>query len=246
MKFTEDSLIVAPTPLRLAEELAGWFYALALEQTLHNKNFNIAISGGSTPVLFFNHLAAKYGHHIDWNKIHIFWADEKCVPPTSNISNFKNAQTNLLNKIEIPDDNVHRIKGEDDQEIEAARYTSVITEYVPLKDDIPCFDLILLGIGDDGHTASIFSGQDKLIFSGNLVEPSINPQNDQKRITLTPYLINNAKKVAFQVTGLSKADIITDVIHHADKKIHPASHINPINGDMYWFLDAGSAKDLFV
>lgn len=246
MKFTEDSLFVAPTPLRLAEELAGWFYSIVLEHTLHNRNFNLAMSGGSTPVLFFNHLAAKHGHHIDWSKIHFFWADERCVPPTSNISNFKNVQTNLLSKINIPEENIHRIFGENEPEEEAVRYSKIVSEIVPKKDDIPCFDLILLGIGDDGHTASLFSGQEKLIFSGNLVEHSINPQNDQKRITLTPYLINNAAKVAFHVTGLAKSDIISDVINKADQKIHPASHIKPVNGQMYWFLDAGAAKGLFV
>ena len=246
MKFTEDSLFVAPTPLRLAEELAGWFYSIALEHTLHNRTFHLAMSGGSTPVLFFNHLAAKYGHHIDWSKIHIFWADERCVPPTSNISNFKNVQNNLLSKINIPEENIHRIHGENDPEEEAIRYGKVIAEFVPMKDDIPHFDLILLGIGDDGHTASLFSGQEKLFFSGNMAETSINPQNDQRRITLTPYLINNAARVAFHVTGLSKADIICDVLNHPDQKMHPASHIKPVHGDMYWFLDAGASKGLFV
>jgi 6-phosphogluconolactonase/glucosamine-6-phosphate isomerase/deaminase len=103
MKYTEDCLFVAPTPVKLAEEIAGWFYAQVAEQTSLNGSFCVAISGGNTPILFFTKLAEKYGNLIDWEKVHIFWADERCVPQTSNESNFKIAHTNLLSKIAIPD-----------------------------------------------------------------------------------------------------------------------------------------------
>jgi 6-phosphogluconolactonase len=245
MKFTEDSLFVAPTPLRLAEELAGWFYSQIFEKTNHSKQFHVAISGGSTPILFFNHLAAKYGHHIDWTYVHFFWVDERCVPPSSNDSNYKNAQTNLLSKINIPESNIHRIKGENIPTKEATRYAEELASTVNLKDGIPCFDLILLGMGDDGHTASLFPGQDNLFFSGNLVEASENPKTGQKRVTLTPYCINNALKVVFQVTGISKSGVVCDILQKNQvSNNYPAKQIKPSNGDLYWFLDAGASKGL--
>lgn len=247
MKFTEDSLFVAPTPLRLAEELAGWFYSQMLENINHSKPFYVAISGGSTPVLLFNHLAEKFGHLVNWESIHFFWADEKCVPPTHNESNYKNAQVNLLNKIGIPESNIHRIKGENDPEKEAARYADEIASIVPMYDDIPRFDLIMLGMGDDGHIASLFPGQVELIFSGNLVEASENPKTKQKRVTLTPYCINNAAKVLFQITGLAKSAMISEIMQKApEANDYPAKQIKPSKGDLYWFLDAGAAKGLFI
>jgi 6-phosphogluconolactonase len=247
MKFTEDFLFVAPTPLKLAEELAGWFFAQVHENNDNSKLFFIAISGGSTPVLFFNHLAAKYGHRINWEQIHIFWADEKCVPPTQNESNFKNAQINLLSKIGIPEVNIHRIKGENDPEKEVARYADEIASIVPAFEEIPRFDLVLLGMGDDGHTASLFPGQESIIFSGNLVEASENPKTKQKRITLTPYCINNAAKVVFQITGLAKSAMVNEITQNVKSAFdYPAKQIKPSKGDLYWFLDTGAAKGLFT
>jgi 6-phosphogluconolactonase len=245
MKFTEDSLFVAPTPLKLAEELAGWFYAQVFENSNHSKPFYVALSGGNTPVLLFNQIAATYGHHIDWANIHFYWVDEKCVQPSQNESNFKNAHTNLLSKIVIPDSNIHRIRGESDPAKEALRYSDEIASTVPFFDEIPRFDLILLGMGDDGHTASLFPGQESEIFSGNLVEPSENPKTKQKRVTLTPYCINNAAKIVFQITGLNKSNIVSLILQKSDSlNNHPAKQIKPSKGDLYWFLDAGAAKGL--
>lgn len=243
MKFIDDFLYVAPTPIKLAEELAGWFYSQIHQPSEQNKPYCIAISGGNTPILFFNQLAAKFGHHIDWSNIHFFWADERCVSPTSNESNFRMAQINLLSKIVIPEKNIHRIRGENDPTKETLRYADEIASFVPIVDDIPKFDIIMLGMGDDGHTASLFPGQEKLIFSGNLVEESVNPHNNQHRITLTPYCINNASKVLFQITGLTKSNMVNSILLHSnDNKMYPAAHIKPVNGDLYWFLDSGASK----
>jgi 6-phosphogluconolactonase len=246
MKFIDDCLFVASTPLKLAEELAGWVFAQVTEMTSLEKPFYLAISGGNTPVLFFNHMAAKYGHYLNWNLVHFFWVDERCVVPSHNDSNFKNANIHLLSKISIPESNVHRIKGEIDQQKEADDYTSTIKSLVPLKNNIPTFDLILLGMGDDGHTASLFPDQDNVILSDKICETSVNPNTGQKRITLTPLIINNASKIAFYITGMSKAAIVNEILvkqHESDK--YPAAHIKPSTGNLYWFLDASAAKGLF-
>jgi len=246
MKFTEDSLFVAPTPVKLAEELSGWFFAQALKLSEGDSSFCVAISGGNTPILFFNHLAAKYGHNIDWNKIHFFWADERCVAPSHNDSNYKSAHVNLLSKISINEYNIHRIKGEGDPKQEAENYKNEILSVLPLENNLPKFDLIMLGMGDDGHTASLFPKQDNLLHSKNICETSVNPSTGSNRITLTPKCINNAAKVVFQITGMAKSNIVNDILlKRAGYKDYPAAHIKPGSTNLYWFLDAGAAKGLF-
>ncbi len=246
MKFTEDSLFVAPTPIKLAEELSGWFFAQALEFSEREKSFFVAISGGNTPVLFFNHLAAKYGHDINWKKIHFFWADERCVAPSNNDSNYKSAHVNLLSKIPIPEKNVHRMKGEGDPQKEAQNYINEILSILPSENNLPKFDLIMLGMGDDGHTASLFPIQEKILNSKNICEASVNPSTGLNRITLTPICINNASKVVFQITGMSKSNIVNDILlKRPGYKEYPAAHIKPVSNNLYWFLDAGAAKGLF-
>lgn len=246
MRFSENSLFVAPTPVKLAEELAGWFYSQVFNHSNASKQYYIALSGGTTPVLFFNYLASYYGNYIDWSRIHFFWADERCVSPDDNDSNYKTAYVNFLSKINIPASQVHRIRGEEDPEQEAERYAQEIRSVVPEEDNIPRFDLILLGMGSDGHTASLFPHQSELLSSEKLVETSENPVTHQRRITLTPRLINNAAKVVFQVTGFAKAGIVGEILQQKPESAqYSASKIKPLRGDLYWFIDAGAAKELF-
>jgi 6-phosphogluconolactonase len=246
MRFSENSLFVAPTPLKLAEELAGWFYSQVFNHTNEAKQYYIALSGGSTPVLFFNYLANYYAQFIDWKRIHFFWADERCVPPDDNESNYKTAYINFLSKIDIPSSNIHRIRGEFNPQAEASRYADEIMSTVPLENNIPRFDLILLGMGSDGHTASIFPEQSQLFNKRDIVSDSYNSLAQQKRITMTPYLINNAAKIVFQVTGFAKAAIVTQILQQQNgAEQYSAYKIKPINGDLYWFIDAGAAKELF-
>lgn len=246
MKFTEDSLFIAPTPVRLSEELAGWFFAQVSELSSREKPYCIAISGGNTPILFFNHLAAKYGNKINWQKLHFFWADERCVHPSHHESNYLSAYNNLLSKISIPQSNIHRMKGEGNPVEEANNYISDILSVVNIENDLPKFDLILLGMGDDGHIASLFPKQE-IINSKKICDASLNPSTKQTRITLTPLCINNADKVVFQVTGMIKSNIVNEILlKHSGYTDYPAAHIKPKNGNLYWFLDAGAAKGMFT
>jgi 6-phosphogluconolactonase len=246
MKFTEDSLFVSPTPVKLAEELSGWFFAQFQELAENKKSFYVAISGGNTPILFFNHLASRYSQSLNWKNIHFFWADERCVPPAHNDSNYKTANINLLSKIPIPLGNIHRIKGEGNIPNEVENYRNEILSLVPCVNNLPEFDLIMLGMGDDGHTASLFPKQEDLLHSKNICEESVNPATGLKRITLTPACINNAGKVVFQITGLAKSNIVNDILlKRASYKDYPAAHIKPVSNNLYWFLDAGAAKGLF-
>lgn len=246
MKFSDNSLFVAPTPLKLAEELAGWFYSQVFNHSNASKQYYIALSGGTTPVLFFNYLASYFGPYIDWNRIHFFWVDERCVAPDDNDSNYKTAYVNFLSRVSVPASQIHRIRGEADPVEEAMRYAEEIRSVVPMEDELPRFDLILLGLGSDGHTASLFPPQADWDGSDKLVAVTANPATHQRRITLTPRLINNAAKVVFQVTGFAKANIVGEILQHQPEAAkYSASRINPSRGDLYWFIDAGAAKELF-
>lgn len=227
---------------RTPEEEANLFAKRLMLWTDENKQsfYHIALSGGHTPALLFNLLADKYKESMSWQKIHLWWGDERMVPPDDMESNYRIANELLISKINIPDSHIHRIRGEADPAEEVKRYAAEIESTVPLKDQIPDFDLIILGLGEDGHTASIFPGQDDLIKSGQLTAISSHPVTSQVRITLTIKAINNAKKVAFLVTGITKAKMLGKILHHhKDAVTYPAAHIRPVQ-ELHWFIDKAS------
>lgn len=207
------------------------------------KNFSVALSGGSTPLELFSYLAEKQKDIQEWQHIHFFWVDERMVPAEDKESNFGNAYKLLLEKINIQNENIHPIRGEAEAESEAARYSCEVVSYVREMDSLPNFDLVILGLGQDGHTASIFPNQLDLIYSNRVCETAEHPKTGQQRITLSGKTINNARNVAFLVTGANKASIVGEIINQTgDYDKYPAAHINPESGRLYWFLDADAAK----
>lgn len=217
---------------------------------LHNlikKNgaIHIALSGGSTPKIVFNELASEYRDLIPWADVHLYWGDERCVPPTDAESNYRMTKEHLLDAIEIPEANVHRIKGEEEPEEEARRYASVLRQNVPLHGDLPQFDLVILGMGDDGHTASVFPHQIELWDSPNLCEVAVHPDSGQKRITLTGGVINQAGHVAFLVTGSNKSERLREILDkEGNYHQYPASLVAPDSGELLWFLDKAAASEI--
>jgi 6-phosphogluconolactonase len=208
---------------------------------LEKKEIFLSLSGGSTPEIIYKYLSADYKHKIDWRKVHLFWGDERCVPPDREQSNYGMIKKYLLNFIDIPEKNVHPVDGENDPEKEAVRYSEVIKKIVPLKNGFPVFDLVMLGLGDDGHTASIFPDQMQILISKNICEVAVHPSTEQKRITLSGTVINNARKVIFLITGKSKATIVKQVLEAKSKKF-PAEFIHPINGKLEFYLDSDAAS----
>ena len=209
-----------------------------------NGNVYIALSGGSTPKLLFALLAEEpYKNKIDWAKVHLFWGDERCVPPDHADSNYKMTYEQLLSRIKIPQGNIHRVLGEKDPREEAKRYASEIISHLPKENNLPVFDLVMLGMGDDGHTLSIFPHEMELLTSKNLCEVALHPTSGQKRVTLTGDITNNAKTIAFLVTGKSKAEKIFE-IHKQQKdwKKYPAAYIRPTHGKLYWYMDQEAAE----
>ena len=224
---------------QFADQLMSW-----VEQHTGN-SFNLAISGGKTPDLLFSVLALKFADSLLWQKVHFWWVDERMVPPSDPESNFGVAQKLLFSQISIPEENIHRIKGENAPEAEALYYSSLIQKNLPQQNDWPVFDLILLGMGDDGHTASIFPDQMYLLNSDRICEVATHPQSGQKRVTLTGRAIAHAMKVCFLITGLNKAERLSEIWGNPERaKALPTAQIQPENGLLMWFLDQAAANHI--
>jgi 6-phosphogluconolactonase len=217
-----------------------------IDSLLKTKNkVNIALSGGNTPKLVFRVLVTLYKDKLSWEKINIFWGDERCVPPDDKESNYRMTKKFLLSRIQIPSENIFRIKGEDNPEQEAKRYSEVIKNNLPVKNSLPQFDIVLLGLGEDGHTASIFPDQIKLIESDKICEVALHPESQQKRITLTGRVINNSKKIYFLVAGKSKLFAVGTILNKTGDYLKlPGSHIKPFDGELCWFLDKEVASGI--
>lgn len=228
------------------EALAQTFAAILikdLDRIEPDHYYTIALSGGSTPEYIFHYLSENYADRISWEKLLVFWGDERCVPPEDGESNYRMAYENLLQNVPIPDANIFRIKGEDDPATEARQYSELVSSMVPEYKGIPQFDLMLLGLGDDGHTASIFPDRPDLFTTSQLFEVAVRPGTKQKRITATGRLINNSSKVYYIVTGKGKASIVAEIIGgKSGSVLYPASRVMPASGHLVWMLDTAAAS----
>jgi 6-phosphogluconolactonase len=216
---------------------------LKLTQESNQKIFDIALSGGNSPKVLFKKLAEEYADTIPWERIHLWWGDERCVPPDDEQSNYKMTVDYLISGISIPKENIHRIKGENDPEPEAARYSKEMEEMLNSRGKDPVFDLILLGLGDDGHTASIFPDQLELFEDDSSCAVAQHPITGQKRITITGNVLNNANRIFFLVVGKNKSMRVSEIMNDNEAaKLLPAYYISPKNGELIWFLDEEAAS----
>jgi len=233
-----QNLHIFENPEKLATQFAGQLMSWAENHS--GDRFHLAISGGSTPNLLFSVLAEKYTNSPLWQKIHFWWVDERMVPPDHSESNYRVANNLLFSKVTILKENIHRIKGENNPDEEAHSYSIQIEDNLLQKNEWPAFDLILLGMGDDGHIASIFPDQMNLLESDQICAVTTHPVSGRKRVTLTGKVINNAAKICFLVTGSGKAERLTEISNYPDlARLLPASHI--LNAE--WFIDE-SAKQI--
>ena len=231
------------TPYETAERLAMDFIRFVENMLIFREYLYIGLSGGNTYTLMYEILSREFSTSVKWEKIHFFWVDERCVPDTSEDSNFGNAFRILFSKINIPSKNLHYIHGFEDAVNEAVRYTGEILTFVPCIDLYPGFDLLLLGIGNDGHTASLFPGQAGLFETSGICVITEHPETNQKRITLTGKSINNAASIVFLVFGKNKADIIKSIFSNdPDSYILPAKQIHQKHGKLSWYLDNEAAE----
>lgn len=226
-------------------EVAEQFSAYFVEKVATADTFHVALSGGSTPKIVFDVLAEKFADQVDWDKVHFYWGDERCVPPTDAESNYKMTVEHLFSKIDVPHENINRILGEKDPNSEAMRYANLLEIDLDRVEDTPQFDLVILGMGDDGHTASIFPHEIELWNAEDHCVVATHPDSGQKRVSINGKVINTAKEVAFLVTGTSKAEKVEAIIEKKEgSEVYPASLVNPKSGKLVWFLDEEAAAKL--
>jgi len=209
--------------------------------------FRLALSGGSTPRQLYSVLASQHARRLSWAQVEFYFSDERCVPPDQEESNFRMADDTLLRPLGIDPKQVYRIRGEDASEKAAAAYESLIRErFGTPHGEWPMFDLVLLGLGDDGHTASLFPGSPSIREAKRLVLASQSPRGVRDRITFTPPLINHARAVVFLAAGARKATAVRTALEDEaiDPMQCPVKSVQPVNGRLVWFLDQPAAAQL--
>lgn len=233
-----------------AEQTARAVADLIQEQSKQKQQlkeyYNIALSGGSTPKLLFEIMAtAPYVSSIAWDVVRLFWVDERCVAPDHVESNYKMTNEALLQHKLIKPENIFRMKGEAIPAEEALRYEELLKKELPLANGFPVFDLILLGMGDDGHTASIFPDNMDLLHTNRAVETAMHPVSGQNRITLTGKTINHAQQVVFLITGAGKATIVQTILQkQPGSQQYPAAHVGNHNQIAEFYLDEAAASEI--
>lgn len=208
--------------------------------------FLVALSGGGTPAGLYRLLASEpYRDQIDWAKTFFFWGDERCVPPDDEGSNYHQANELFLSHVPIPGENILRVKGELIPYEAASDYANILKEFAPPDSDWPRFDLILLGMGEDGHTASLFPGSEVDPASPTLAVTADYQGRPANRVTLTPRVINSAREVMFLATGEKKAVTLSRVLNDISMESqYPAQRIHPKDGRLIWLVDEGAASNL--
>ncbi len=241
----KSKIEVLPDLEALSIRAASIFVSASRNSIATKRRFAVAISGGSTPRRLYALLGSDaYRREVDWQGVHFFWADERCVPKDDEASNFRMAFDALLSKIGLPQKNIHRIKGEEAPEKAARDYEEEIRSFFG-GSERPGFDLIILGMGEDGHTASLFPGSKSLEEAVRLAIPVYLEESRKNRITLTLPVLNNADEILFLVAGPSKAVVLPEVLGGGEKKKgFPAGMIRPARGNMTWLIDQEAAGKL--
>jgi 6-phosphogluconolactonase len=225
-------IVMLPDPIAVAREAADRFVALARSAIASHGYFAVALSGGSTPQLLYEQLVTQ---PIAWPHVHVFWGDERCVSPDHPASNYGMAQRTLLSHIDIPAQNVHRLPGEIDPVQAAQHYEADLRAILGEQSR---FDLILLGLGADAHTASLFPGTPAVHEQQRWVVAQYVEKLQAHRLTLTPCIINDAANVIFLIASADKAAALQSVWHGPHDPVRfPAQSVMPTNGHLIWLVD---------
>ncbi|MGC9400096.1 MAG: 6-phosphogluconolactonase [Anaerolineae bacterium] len=233
---------IYPNTETLAEAVAQHLVTLCQRTHSERRPCTLALAGGSTPRPAYEQLARpRFSERIDWSRTHVFWGDERCVPPNDARSNYRMARETLLDHVPIPAENVHRLRGELPPEEAAAQYED---ELQAVFGDVrlPSFDLILLGLGEDGHTASLFPDTEALDVCDRRIVANYVPHLEAWRLTLTLPVINAAANVVFIVSGVRKRSILQRVLApEPETPPLPAQRVHPRDGRLIWLMDKGAA-----
>ena len=250
---TNAQIRVYSDPEELALKAARAFARYADQYVVGSGRFSVALSGGSTPKAMFSILAEDpFKDTVPWESVYFFWGDERCVPPDHQDSNYRMATESLLSRVAVPKENIFRIPAEDeDHERAANEYELALMKFfvsgkksgtAPLS-NVPRFDLVMLGMGPDGHTASLFPGTTALQVTDRVVVSNYVEKFKTFRITLTAPTINNARNVTFLAAGADKAETLKNVLEGPyQPELYPSQMIKPTNGALLWMIDHAAAK----
>ena len=241
--------VILPGIEEIAHEAANRIVKIAQEVLKQKQYFRLVLSGGSTPKRLFKILAGEpYQNQLPWDRIQFFWGDERCVAPDHSDSNYRMAREAFLNNLKIPEAHIHRLKGEaSDPNASALEYEEKIRDHFSIKKNgsPPRFDLILLGMGTDGHTASLFPDTPALEKTDRWVVANPVEKLGTTRLTMTPRIINQAVCIIFLISGSDKAPILSEVLEGPyEPKRLPSQLIQPEAGKMVWLLDRAAADRL--
>ena len=230
----------------LHRKAAGVFTKTAINATTERGRFLVALSGGNTPLQLYRLLAEEpYRKQIEWSRVHVFWGDERCVPPDDPENSYGQARKVLLDQVSIPAEGIHRIRSELEPAAAAIAYAHTLKEFASNGPDWPRFDLVLLGMGEDGHTASLFPGSEVNVPSPVLPVTAKYQDRPANRVTLTPLVFNSARQIIFLVAGRNKAKILSQVLGDAhDPVLYPVQRIHPLDGTVTWLMDEDAASML--
>ena len=244
---TDREIIICLDTKELSRKAAEQFVALARQANAANGRFSVALSGGSTPKALYSLLATgEFSEQLTWRQIHLFWGDERCVPPDHAESNFRMVEESLLSKILIPSENVHRMIGEIEPASAAAAYETELRQFFSSPPEkLLRFDLVLLGLGEDGHTASLFPHSSAVNETAHLVATTYVEKLNAHRLTLTFPVINSAAQISFLIAGQSKAAVVKEILAGQNSKA-PAARIKPNDGKLSWFITHDAACDLGI
>jgi len=242
---SNPKVLVLDTPEQVAHAAAKRFVDCSVESIRGHGSFAVALAGGSTPRSTYELLATdEFKSLVDWSRVHLFFGDERMVPPDSDDSNYRMVNDALISRVAIPAANVHPIVSDTTPQKSAESYEAELEKFFG-KVEWPRFDLILLGMGVDGHTASLFPGSSTLLEQSRQVVATRHPQTGQDRVTLSLPAINHSARVMFVVTGKEKAATLARVMRSdaADDEL-PAQKIRPVNGILEWLVDRAAAAAL--
>lgn len=230
---------------KLSHHAASILIKQAAQSILERDQFLVALNGGGTPTRLFQLLATDFRDKVDWKKVHVFWGDERCVPPDEAGSSYGQARDVLLSRVPIAESNIHRIKGELTPVEASKEYSLILKEFASPPLVWPRFDLVYLGMGEDGHTASLFPGSPVNVSEAALPVTAHYQDRPANRVTLTQLVFNSALMIVFMATGEKKAITLAEVLSDRyNPKLYPAQRIDPKAGKLIWLVDEDAAGKL--
>lgn len=230
---------------RLSRHAANLFIEKSNKSIRERNRFLVALNGGGTPTRLFQLLATDYRGQIDWSNVHVFWGDERCVPPDDTGSNYHQANEHFLSKVSLPENNVHRVLGELDPAVASKKYAETLKAFAESNFDFPRFDLAYLGMGENGHTASLFPHSPVQVNEPVIAVTANYQDRPANRVTLTQLVFNQARMVVFMATGEKKAETLAHVLSERyNPELYPAQRIDPKDGQLIWLVDESAAGKL--